>query len=58
MSGQLPERTMTRVAKNLQDRIESMTEVLEVGLAGHRDEMLEVLIDPLKLEAYMSQRVN
>ena len=52
MSGQLPERTMTRVAKNLQDRIESMTEVLEVGLAGQRDEMLEVLIDPLKLEAY------
>ncbi|MDG2403221.1 MAG: efflux RND transporter permease subunit, partial [Amylibacter sp.] len=39
-------------AKNLQDSIESMTEVLEVGLAGQRDEMLEVLIDPLKLEAY------
>ena len=52
MSGQLPERTMTRAAKNLQDRIEAMTEVLEVGLAGQRDEMLEVLIDPLKLEAY------
>jgi multidrug efflux pump len=52
MSGQLPERTMTRVAKDLQDRIESMPEVLEAGLAGQRDEMLEVLIDPLKLEAY------
>tara|TARA_B110000114_G_scaffold119880_1_gene125607 strand:- start:3023 stop:6358 length:3336 start_codon:yes stop_codon:yes gene_type:complete len=52
MSGQLPERTMARVAKNLQDRIEAMPEVLEVGLAGQRNEMLEVLIDPLKLEAY------
>ena len=52
MSGQLPERTMTRVAKDLQDRVESMPEVLEAGLAGQRDEMLEVLIDPLKLEAY------
>ncbi len=52
LSGQLPERTMTRVAKDLQDRIESMPEVLEAGLAGQRDEMLEVLIDPLKLEAY------
>ena len=52
LSGKLPERTMTRVAKDLQDRIESMPEVLEAGLAGQRDEMLEVLIDPLKLEAY------
>jgi len=52
MSGDLPERTMTRVSKDLQDRIESMPEVLEAGLAGKRDEMLEVLIDPLKLEAY------
>ena len=26
--------------------------MLEAGLAGHRNEMLEVLIDPLKLEAY------
>ena len=43
---------MTRVAKDLQDRVESMPEVLEAGLAGQRDEMLEVLIDPLKLEAY------
>ena len=26
--------------------------MLEAGLAGHRDEMLEVVIDPLRLEAY------
>ena len=37
LSGKLPERTMTRVAKDLQDRIESMPEVLEAGLAGQRD---------------------
>ncbi|GLQ34727.1 hypothetical protein GCM10007939_10100 [Amylibacter marinus] len=52
LSGQLPERTMNRVAKDLQDKIEAMPEVLEAGLAGQREEMLEVLIDPLKLEAY------
>ncbi|MCP5085716.1 MAG: efflux RND transporter permease subunit [Rhodobacteraceae bacterium] len=52
LSGQIPERTLLRVVKSLQDKIESLTEVLEAGLAGHRDEMLEVLIDPLKLEAY------
>lgn len=52
LSGAIPERTMLRIAKDLQDRIEGMPGVLEAGLAGHRDEMLEVLIDPLKLEAY------
>ncbi len=52
LSGQIPERTLLRIAKDLQDKVESLSPVLEAGLAGHRDEMLEVLIDPLKLEAY------
>jgi len=52
LTGQVPERTLLRVAKNLQDRIEEMDAVLEAGLAGQRDEMLEVVIDPLRLEAY------
>lgn len=52
LSGNLPERTLLRVAKQLQDRIEALEPVLEAGLAGHRDEMLEVVIDPLRLEAY------
>ncbi len=52
LSGSLPERTLLRVAKELQTDLEGLTPVLEAGLAGHRDEMLEVLIDPLKLEAY------
>ena len=52
LTGPVPERTMTRVAKDLQDELESLDSVLEAGLAGNRDEMLEVLIDPLRLEAY------
>ena len=52
LSGQIPERTLLRVAKELQADIEGHSGVLEAGLAGHRNEMLEVLIDPLKLEAY------
>jgi multidrug efflux pump len=52
LSGQVPERTLLRVVKDLQSRVESLSPVLEAGLAGHRNEMLEVLIDPLKLEAY------
>ena len=52
LSGAVPERTLLRVAKELQSDLEGLSPVLEAGLAGHRDEMLEVLIDPLKLEAY------
>ena len=52
LTGPVPERTMVRVAKDLQDELESVDAVLEAGIAGSRDEMLEVLIDPLRLEAY------
>jgi multidrug efflux pump len=52
LSGQVPERTLLRAATAMQDRIEGMDAVLKAELAGHRDEMLEVVIDPLKLEAY------
>ena len=52
LSGELPERTLLQAAKNLQTEVESLPEVLEVGLAGHREEMLEVIIDPLRLESY------
>ncbi|MGC1496499.1 MAG: efflux RND transporter permease subunit [Sulfitobacter sp.] len=52
LTGPVPERTMARVARDLQDDLEAMDAVLEAGIAGNRDEMMEVLIDPLRLEAY------
>ena len=52
LSGAVPERTMARLAKDLQDRLESLEPILEAGIAGNRDEMVEVVIDPLRLEAY------
>ncbi|MCF6445416.1 efflux RND transporter permease subunit [Nereida sp. MMG025] len=52
LTGPLPERTLVQVAKDLQDRIEGQDSVLEAALAGQRDEMVEVIIDPLKLESY------
>ncbi|MEL6586325.1 MAG: efflux RND transporter permease subunit, partial [Pseudomonadota bacterium] len=52
LSGQAPERTLLRLANSLQTLLEGMPAILEAGLAGHRDEMLEVIIDPLALEAY------
>ncbi|MES0860825.1 efflux RND transporter permease subunit [Ruegeria sp. SCPT10] len=52
LTGAVPERTMARVAKDLQDELEALDSVLEAGIAGNRDELLEVIIDPLRLEAY------
>jgi multidrug efflux pump len=52
LTGPVPERTLLQYARKLQDRLESQEAVLEAQLTGHRDEMLEVTIDPLRLEAY------
>ncbi|WP_439138811.1 efflux RND transporter permease subunit [Planktotalea sp.] len=52
LTGNVPERTMAKTAKALQEKIEALDAVLEAGIAGNREEMVEVLIDPLRLEAY------
>ncbi len=52
LTGNVPERTMTRIAEDLQEEIEAMDAVLEAVIAGNRKEMMEVVIDPLRLEAY------
>ena len=52
LSGDAPERTLIRLANEMQTNLEALGPVLEAGLAGTRDEMLEVILDPLALEAY------
>ncbi|CUH53795.1 efflux RND transporter permease subunit [Shimia marina] len=52
LTGDVPERTMARLAKDLQDEFEAIDAVLEAAIAGNRDEMVEVVIDPLRLESY------
>ncbi len=52
LSGEVPERTLLKLSKELQREIESLSSVLEANLTGHRDEMVEVLMDPLKMESY------
>ncbi|MFN0263049.1 efflux RND transporter permease subunit [Tepidamorphus sp. 3E244] len=52
LSGNVPERTLYQYAKNLQDRIESISTVLEATLSGQRDELVEVIVDQTKLESY------
>lgn len=52
LSGDVPERTLFNLAKKLQTELEAIPTVLDAKLSGHREELLEVLIDPTRLEAY------
>ena len=47
-----PERVLYRIAKAIQDDVEAIPDILEAGLQGHREEVLEVIIAPPQLEAY------
>jgi len=52
LSGDVPERTLTSLARRLQDEIEAVSTVREASLAGDREELLEVVVDLMKLESY------
>ena len=52
LSGDLPERVLTAAARELRDRIEEVPGVLEGSLQGARDDLVEVVIDPMKLSSY------
>ncbi|MEP5067195.1 efflux RND transporter permease subunit, partial [Roseibium sp.] len=52
LSGNVPERTLYRHARRLKDQVEAIDTVRSADLAGHREELLEILIDAQKLEAY------
>jgi multidrug efflux pump len=52
MSGPLPERTLLSLARDVKDRIEAIPAVLEVKIAGDRDERVEVIVDPILVESY------
>ena len=48
----VPERTLYNIALDIRNEVEALPEVLEVQMQGHREEVLEVIIDPAALEAY------
>ncbi|WP_119678558.1 efflux RND transporter permease subunit [Indioceanicola profundi] len=52
LSGDVPERTLVRLARELEDRVEALPEVLEVDISGDREEQVEIIIDPMLLESY------
>ena len=52
LSGDAPDRALYRLARELKDAIEGIGEVLQVKIAGDRDEVVQVIVDPLRLESY------
>ena len=52
LTGDVPERTLMAAARNLREKIEALPMVLEAKLAGEREEVLEIVIDPATLENY------
>ncbi|ATQ42510.1 efflux RND transporter permease subunit [Caulobacter mirabilis] len=51
LSGPAPERTLYQTARELQDRLETLPGVLRTDLGGGREELMEVTIDPVRMEA-------
>ncbi|MEN8236042.1 MAG: efflux RND transporter permease subunit [Pseudomonadota bacterium] len=53
LSGQVPQRSLYKLARDLRDEIEeNVPSVLQVNVVGDRDEVVEILIDPIRLEGY------
>ncbi|KKO44869.1 acriflavin resistance protein [Arsukibacterium ikkense] len=52
LSGPISESQLVYIARQLQENIEAIPEVLEVDIGGDREDMLEIVVDPQVLEGY------
>ncbi len=52
LSGDAPERQLLEAARELKKQIDEVDGVLEAKLQGARDDLVEVIIDPVKLSSY------
>lgn len=52
IGGDVPERTLLHLAQDLRDRVAQLPNVLEANISGVREEQVEIVIDPLRLEHY------
>jgi multidrug efflux pump len=48
----VPERVLLQIAEELQREIEILPTILEAEMVGNREQLLEAVIDPAKLETY------
>ncbi len=52
LSGPLPERSLIRIARGFKDKLEALPGVLEADIAGEREEVLEIVVEPRVMETY------
>jgi len=52
LSGELTERAVLKIARDLKDDITGIPTVLDVKITGDREEVVEIIIDPLLFESY------
>lgn len=52
LSGPVTERALVTVARELKKRLEGISEVLEVEIGGDREDIVEIVVDPLLMESY------
>lgn len=52
LSGPVSENQLVYIARQLQENIEAIPEVLEVDIGGDREDLLEIVVDPQVLEGY------
>lgn len=52
LSGDMPERTILKIARDMKDALESLPSILEVNINGDREEALEIIIKPEVIESY------
>ncbi|WP_135466317.1 efflux RND transporter permease subunit [Crenalkalicoccus roseus] len=52
LSGPVSERALLGTARALRDRLEALPGVLEVDIAGEREDLMEILVDPVAVESY------
>ncbi|MCG7497636.1 efflux RND transporter permease subunit [Vibrio sp. Of7-15] len=50
--GTVPERAVVKIARKLRDKLESYRQILEVDIAGDREDVVEIIVNPLLLESY------
>jgi len=52
LSGAVSERALVTLGRELKNRLEGMKEILEVEVGGDREDIVEIIVDPLLLESY------
>ena len=52
LSGDLPERTLLRIARNAKNALEQVPGVISAELRGARDEAVEVVAEPMLMKSY------